>query len=209
MLKAKKAFDSYKFLPWLDDFIQSRQDRNNLPQIQLPRSIDSLNQFPDNESYERGEQTRESENGDQDFRKSEEIKCNKKPMDNRKRKLNESSKSALLENMEFSICSDIRDMVKLRNEKSRPVLEEESEEELFGRTLAFELKQLPQYEKVMAKHELRSVMFKYQMIAIQKNMGNEIHSPQSNVNYINFVSPPPTHNWYPPASYRRIVNNSQ
>ena len=67
--------------------------------------------------------------------------------------------------MEFSICSDIRDMVKLINEKLQPVLKEESEEELFGRTLAFELKQLPQYEKVMAKHELRSVMFKYQMMA--------------------------------------------
>ena len=87
-------------------------------------------------------------------------------MDNRKRKLNESSRSALLEDMEFSICSDIRDMVKLRNEKLRPVLKEESKEELFGRTFAFELKQLPQYEKVVAKHELRSVMFNYQMMAI-------------------------------------------
>ena len=46
MLKAGKAFDRYKFLSWLDDFIQSRQGRINLPQIQLPRSIDSLNQFP-------------------------------------------------------------------------------------------------------------------------------------------------------------------
>ena len=72
MLKAEKAFDIYKFLSWLDDFIQSRQDRNNLPQIQLPRSIDSLNQFPENESYERGEQTPEYENGDQDFGKFEE-----------------------------------------------------------------------------------------------------------------------------------------
>ena len=98
--------------------------------------------------------------------------------------------------MEFSICSDMRDMVKLRNEKSWPVLKQESEEELFGRTLVFELKQLPQYKKVMAKHELRSVMFKYQMMAMQKNMGNEIYSPQSNVNYTNFVSPPPTPNWF-------------
>ena len=96
----------------------------------------------------------------------------KKPMDKRKCKLNKSSRSSLLKEMKCSICSDIRDMVKLRNEKSRPVLKEESEEELFGRTLAFELKQLPQYEKVMAKHEPRSVMFKYQMMAVQNNMGN-------------------------------------
>ena len=59
-------------------------------------------------------------------------------------------------------------MVKLRNEKPRSVLKGASEEELFGRTLAFDPKQLPQYEKVMAKHELRSVMFKYQVMAIQK-----------------------------------------
>ena len=118
----------------------------------------------------------------------------KMPRDNRKRKLNESSRSSLLEELEFSICSDIRDMVKLRNEKSRPVLKGESEEKLFGRTLAFELKQFPQYEKVMAKYDFRSVMLKYQMMVIQKNMGNEIHSPQSNVNYTNFVSPPPTPN---------------
>ena len=51
MLKAEKGFSSYKFYSWLDDFIQSRQSRCNLPQIQLPCSIDSLNQFPDNESY--------------------------------------------------------------------------------------------------------------------------------------------------------------
>ena len=101
MLKAEKAFGSYKFLSWLDDFIQSRQGRSNLPQIKLPRSIDSLNQFPDNESYERGEQTPESETGDQDFGKSEEIECNKKSMDNRKRKLNELSRSALLEDIEY------------------------------------------------------------------------------------------------------------
>ena len=75
MLKVEKAFDSYKLLSWLDDFIQSRQGRSNLPQIQLPRSIDTLNQFPDNKNYERGEQTPESENGDQDFEKSEENQC--------------------------------------------------------------------------------------------------------------------------------------
>ena len=37
----------------------------------------------------------------------------KEPKDKRKRKLNESSQSSLLEEMEFSICSDKRDMVKL------------------------------------------------------------------------------------------------
>ena len=52
MLNAEKAFGSYKFLSWLDDFIESRRGRSNLLQIQLPRSIDSLNQFPNNESYE-------------------------------------------------------------------------------------------------------------------------------------------------------------
>ena len=48
-------------------------------------------------------------------------------MQNRKRKLNESSKSSLLEEIDFSIFSDIRDMVKLGNEKSGAVLKEESE----------------------------------------------------------------------------------
>ena len=135
MLNAEKAFGSYKFLSWLDDFIESRRGRSNLLQIQLPRSIDSLNQFPNNESYEWGQETPEFENGDQDLGKSKENK--KKPMDNRTRKLNESSKSSLLEDMDFPICSDIRDIVKLRNEKSRPVLKEESKEELFGRIMAF------------------------------------------------------------------------
>ena len=41
-------------------------------------------------------------------------------------------RSSLLEEMEFSISFGGRDMVKLRNEKSQPVLKEESEEELFG-----------------------------------------------------------------------------
>ena len=87
LIKHSTATSSFQ---WLEDFIQSRQGRSNLPQIQLPHLIDSLNQFPKNESYERGEQTPESENGDQDFGKSEENDCKTKPMDNRKRKLNES-----------------------------------------------------------------------------------------------------------------------
>ena len=77
MLKIEKAFDSYKFILSLGDFIQSCQGRSNLLQIHLPCSIDSLNQFPDSESHERGEETPESENGDQDFGKSEENKCKK------------------------------------------------------------------------------------------------------------------------------------
>ena len=64
-------------------------------------------------------------------------KTKKKPMDNRKSKLNESSKSSLLEEMDFPICYNIRDIFKLRNEKSRLVLKEESKEELFGRIMAF------------------------------------------------------------------------
>ena len=193
MLKIEKAFDSYKFILSLGDFIQSCQGRSNLLQIHLPCSIDSLNQFPDSESHERGEETPESENGDQDFGKSEENKC-KKSLWTTENKLNESSRSSLLKEIEFSICSDIRDMVKLRNDISLSVFKEESKEDLFGRILTFELKQLPQFEKLMAKHELRSVMFKYQMMAIQKNIRNEIHSPQSNVNYTNFVSTPSTPN---------------
>ena len=43
-------------------------------------------------------------------------------MDNRKRKLNESSRSSLLKEIEFSLCSDIKDMVKPRNEKPRSIL---------------------------------------------------------------------------------------
>ena len=98
-------------------------------------------------------------------------------MDKRKRLLNESSRSSLLQGMEFSICSDIRDMVKLRNDKSRPVLKEKSKKELFSRTLMFELKQLSQYEKVMAKYEFRSALFKYQMMAIQNLWGMKSMHP--------------------------------
>ena len=46
-------------------------------------------------------------------------------MDNRKHKLNESSRSSLLKEIEFSICSDIRDMVKLRNDISLSVFKED------------------------------------------------------------------------------------
>ena len=77
MLKAEKAYGSFKFLSWPDDLIQSHQGRSNLPQIQLPGSIDSLNQFLDNERYQRGDQTPASENGDENFGKSEENRSKK------------------------------------------------------------------------------------------------------------------------------------
>ena len=46
--------------------------------------------------------------------------------------------------------------------------EEKYTEELFCSSLAAELKQLPKYERYMAKNELQNVIFKYQLMVLNR-----------------------------------------
>ena len=55
-----------------------------------------------------------------------------------------------------------------KRQKQADKKDEKSAEELFCCSLAAELKELLEYERCMAKNELRNVIFKYQMMVLNR-----------------------------------------
>ena len=222
VVQAEKALNSYKFLSWLDEFIQVRQGRSNLPRSQIyadsPGS--AVNEI---ETWERDEdlESENNENIEKDGENENESKKSR-PINNKKRKLSDTARGSLLEEMEYSVCSDIKSLIKVKKESSKQEVVEDSED-LFCKTIASELKALPPYEKIMAKHEIRNVISKFEMMAMSKKMTAENCSSQSiaqtpQVNKYNtasfstLVSPPPTPNpnWQnpDPSNTNRAETNS-
>ena len=89
--------------------------------------------------------------------------------------------------------------------------------ELFAEALALDLKQLPQYERCIAKGELRGIIMKHQMAVFEKQMrtsygsspsDNRIPSPASYSKHLqgllSFSSLPQT-----PNSYSFVWQNNQ
>ena len=182
--KAEKAFRPYVFLNWLDDFFASRQGKSNLP---------SKDQDIDDEEdiYEEEEEKEEEEQENQD----EEIEVQSfeedlvpgastskpeastsKPNNKTKKKprseIKGSARENLLEDMEFSLIKNLNERVSKKRKTG-----EETKEDLFCKSIAADLKDLPPYERCIAKNEIRNIMFKLQMSAMTKQQ-----NPQPRVN---------------------------
>ena len=193
--KAQKALQPYDFLQWLNGFIQTRQGRSNLP---------NRGQNPDEEQEEEEEEVEEEqfsyeyednelspatvthekdpsdvvEQNDQPLVKSATRaagnKINNKQYSKQKRAgIKGSARESLMEDMEFSLIRDLQEKVG-KKRKAEDTIIEESSEDLFCKSLAADLKELPHYEKCMAKQEIRSVVCKYQMTAMNKQQQNLI-----------------------------------
>ena len=179
--KAEKEFRPYQFLTWLDPFIQLRESRST-----VTKSVES--QLSDNEIDEAylddpcidsariDEAMDEEENPDSQVTPAEKTI---KEVQNKKRKCTQSSnlegrekakeqnkgtKDVYMDDMELSLFKSIKKDICESNQESKKV---EDGEDLFCKALAEDIKQLPIREKVMAKHEIRNVLFKYQMAALQ------------------------------------------
>ena len=64
--------------------------------------------------------------------------------------------------MELSPTNDLSDSRKKRK------TEEENVEDLFCKSLAADLKEMPLYERLNAKNEIRGIVFKYQMSVLAR-----------------------------------------
>ena len=74
-------------------------------------------------------------------------------------------------------------------------------EGVFCQALAFDLKQLPYYERCMAKHEMRNVLYKHQMSVMEQKM--RPYSAYQNQNQPS-MHPPVT-----PAGNSRMISQMQ
>ena len=111
-MKSKKAFRSYPFLPWLDEFTQVRKRRNNLPSRKsvIPSADDGeeeLEQKKENADHDRI-QTEDSTLAEKLKDPEETEKVEKYPAkNNRKRKLLQgATKESYLETKGFVLSKN-------------------------------------------------------------------------------------------------------
>ena len=182
VLKTERALKQYEFMQWMDLFVQRREGRNNLPakESEQPDDVEVQNEIDingdTNTFNESGESIEEQPgNNEEALRpcassKSGAVKIGKN-------ETSKNRKNSLLHDMEYSLINQLNERIERREKRkaeSTKVAENNSEE-VFCKALALDLKELPIYERCMAKHELRSVLLKYQMAAISKKLPS---SPQ-------------------------------
>jgi len=137
--KAKKGISQYEFLRWMDDFVQCREGRTNLPERKLSMG--------GNDEEETEQDIISNDIQDLVQQQQTSIPKAKKP------------KESVLDDIEFSLISKLnRNIAEKQKASDVP-----DNEEIFCKSLALDLKKLPPYERCVAKHELRSVLFKHQM----------------------------------------------
>ena len=141
--RAEKNFRPYQFLSWLDDFVQIREGRTN-----LPTDIDEL------EDEDSNYQPDDEENADN----TETVERKKPNQFKTARGKKRTAKMSSSEETELQLFQTLSDRIAAKTN----VLEEESED-LFCKHLALDLKKLPDFEKLNAQHEIRNIMFRYQM----------------------------------------------
>lgn len=201
--KTEKALEQYKFMQWMDGFIQPRDGRTNL------KNASEKNDKEDNEKDEGhapspveddtmdnnplSPQNTDEEVEDQEIlpEREESFKPSK-----RKKQIQGAAKESLLEDMEFSLISKMNSRMSEREKRKQEKREDPKKgldsEDVFCQALALDLKQLPMYERCIAKHELRNVVYKHQMACMERQM--RPYGSYDNVN------PNPPNNQIPPIT---------
>ena len=189
--KAQKAFQTYIFLSWLDDFLQIRQGRNNLP-AHTTSDQEFSNELNEESVEEATGNFEEEENDYTDYQYNESqsavpvVKKSKKAKMGTEKKKN-LPQETLMVNMEMSLIRDLSTQV------SQPVHLDDNED-LFGRSISAGLRDLPDFERMMAKNEIRNVLFKYLVSAYNKQnprqgfMAQVPLPSQSNLMNLNFAA---------------------
>ena len=96
-----------------------------------------------------------------------EIRTNSIPntSEKKRQRVNQSPRETYGDEMRFPITARANDTL---SEKRGKTEKGDDADELFCKTLAFELKELPAMAKCMAKNEIRNVLFKYQMSVLTR-----------------------------------------
>ena len=169
--RAERLFRPYSFLCWLDNHVQARKGRTNLPKngSQEEEEIDATataENLPENGEVEEPNDLFE-EALHPPLQKSGKMAGKKRPP------MNQSAKDAYMNDMEFSLINSLRETISDRQKQASQ--KEDHVDDLFCKALASELKELPNMAKCMAKNEIRKVVFKYQM-SVMRNQ-NDCYPP--------------------------------
>ena len=165
--KAQKALDQYQFMAWIDVHVQQRERPSK---VNMKRKI-LENEYEDRK-YEVEKPTREfgdkNEDDDDDNFEQEPTMCENMRTNMRKR-VHDTARDSSLEDFDSPLMNtQMNERFKRRAEEGTSSRHLDGED-IFCQALALDLKQLPFYERCMAKNELRNVIFKYQMTMMEKH----------------------------------------
>ena len=189
---------------WLDDFIRPRASRSSLDDSQLSDDGESLegdnfnNHTPhdhDDDEEETYQRIDESLNmspgvagptpgvtGTQFSGATNEVAQSSNPKTTPvirktvvapKRKMTQATEVSQIDTEKLSFLKTINQRMEAR-EKKKP----EDAEDRYSATIADKLRDLPQRERLMAKHEIENTLFKYQMQALDEKNNN---NPRGNL----------------------------
>ena len=175
--KAERLFRPYSFLSWLDNHVQACEGRTNLPrngaqeEVEIDAMATAENKPDDEEVEEQG-------------LVEEPTKLSGKMAGKKRPQMSQSSKDAHMNEMEFSLMNSLREtIVKGKKQASQ---NKDDADDLFCKTLASEVKELPNMAKCMAKNEIRNVIFKYQMSVMRNQNERKVNKNVSPCQMSNF-----------------------
>ena len=175
--KAERLFKPYSFLSWLDNYVQAREGRTNIPRNGAQEEVEI-------DAMATAENRPEEEEVEEQSLIEEPPKLSRKMAGKKRPQMSQSSKDAHMNEMEFSLMNSLRETIAERRKQTSQ--KEDDADDLFCRTLASELKELPNMAKCMAKNEIRNVIFKYQMSVMRNQNEYNIQFPmdqQVNANF--------------------------
>ena len=162
--KAQKAFSQYEFMHWLDDFFSTRQGKSKLPlrdQFKEDENTQSLHneenlEIPPDVTPTSIEEEREDTEPDFTPNTEKASKCAWKTVQKSGNKWQSTKRARRNKLLDDTECS-------LTDSRKKRKTDEENADNLFCKSLAADLKEMPLYERLNAKNEIRSIVFKYQM----------------------------------------------
>ena len=132
----------------------------------VDQNINVSSSTTDSSQFEEREEE-EEEGVNAETNKTENLVVNYRTSAKKTRpELKGASRQALLDDMEFSLLKSLND--RIWNKRKPDDAEVNDPDEIFCKSLAVDLKELPPYEKCMAKNEMRMVLYKYQMSLLSR-----------------------------------------
>ena len=168
----KKNLKEYLFLTWLSPYVQPRKTNSNLPDDQTKWD----DRFDDESELGESESVYTDEDGDGQIealtppvakpQKGQKTSVEKKNKDESGCAAKRYKQTDLIES-DLEMMQSMSKVMNCRLEKSKPLpaAESLSTDEIFGKMIATELKQLPDHIKIRVKHEFNNLLFRYQMQA--------------------------------------------
>ena len=180
--KAENAFIPYKFLQWMDPFIATRSSKTNIPSLRQSPSAVITPQPNEDEDDPISMNSDDNEDEFRDYVDALDTSRNQSEsttptslnrslfprMRTTKKQGKRIKTSELIDSEEIRLMKELQNDIKVKRERLENL--QTNPDQIYGQMLASELSQFREDEKCLIKHEIRNVIFKYQMARMHGNV---------------------------------------